>query len=144
LQGFFAQAMQTLQIPILPTPKNSTPYQQSSIFHRRLAPQPYRQVAPPDQRRIILRPVRHLVLRLRKFVTPAVIEFVRHAAPKAILFLPPILPCPQFIVIKQPQRDKAKHNATESLFLHQSPSAKKQDPRDTHGRSAPFVPTKSE
>ncbi|WP_162800678.1 hypothetical protein [Acidibrevibacterium fodinaquatile] len=37
LQGFSAQAMQTSQIPILPTPKNSSPDQKSSIFHGRLA-----------------------------------------------------------------------------------------------------------
>ncbi|MCA7121249.1 MAG: hypothetical protein LGL72_18050 [Acidibrevibacterium sp.] len=36
LQGFSAQAMQTLQIPILPTHKNSSPNQQISIFHGRL------------------------------------------------------------------------------------------------------------
>jgi hypothetical protein len=35
----------------------------------RLLRQPHRQIAPPDQRRIIFRPVRHLVLRLRKFVS---------------------------------------------------------------------------
>ena len=35
LQGFSAQAMQTLQIPIFPTPKNLLPDQQSSIFHGR-------------------------------------------------------------------------------------------------------------
>src|SRR5882757_8483268 len=40
--------------------------------------QPNREASPPDQSRVILRPVRHLILRLRYLVTAGLVEFVGH------------------------------------------------------------------
>ena len=56
---------------------------------------------------------------LGKLMTPVIVELVRQVVPDVILSLPPILPRPQPIVIKQPKREKAKNCAPDGLFLHQ-------------------------